>query len=146
MLNPFKEVNWRPTTPDRRKFAVSLIIGFPSVATLMFLVTALSSKGLHWTPPVVLAGAGVAVGSLLWLFPRLALPVYIPWYATACAIGFVVGNVVLTAVFVIMFVPLGLAMRALGRHEVRKGFRKQAATYWEDAKMPQDPKRYYRQF
>ncbi|MFT4587452.1 MAG: hypothetical protein ACI9VS_002084, partial [Candidatus Binatia bacterium] len=29
MLNPFKEVDWNPDLPARRKFAVSLVIGFP---------------------------------------------------------------------------------------------------------------------
>ena len=32
MVNPFKEVNWNPGPRERRKFALSLIIGFPCIA------------------------------------------------------------------------------------------------------------------
>ena len=34
MINPFSEVNWNPDRPARKKFAVSLIIGFPAIAVV----------------------------------------------------------------------------------------------------------------
>ena len=29
MVNPFNEVSWNPDLRERRKFALSLVIGFP---------------------------------------------------------------------------------------------------------------------
>ena len=38
MINPFKEINWKPDRAELKKFGVSLIIGFPIIALVFFLV------------------------------------------------------------------------------------------------------------
>ena len=52
MVNPFKEVNWRPDVAERRKFALSLMIGFPCVA-LLFLLAGRLARG-SWSPALLL--------------------------------------------------------------------------------------------
>jgi len=37
MINPFKEINWKPGESELRKFAWSLIIGFPCLALVFFI-------------------------------------------------------------------------------------------------------------
>ena len=146
MVNPFKEVNWNPSPRDRRKFALSLILGFPCIAAVFLLVSLLRGKGWNLPLAAVIGGGGLAVGLLLLAVPQVVRPVYVAWYLVACSIGLVVGNLALALVFFVLVSGLGLVMRALGRQPVRKGFDRRAATYWQDTDPVDDPGRYYRQF
>ncbi len=146
MVNPFHEVNWNPGPRERRKFALSLIIGFPCVAVVLLVLGLLRGKGWNLPLAAVVGGGGLGLGLVLLALPQLARPVYVAWYFVACCIGMVVGNLALAIVFFVLVTGLGLLMRALGRRPVRKTFDKRAATYWQDAEQVEDPNRYYRQF
>ena len=146
MVNPFKDVNWNPGPWERRKFALSLIIGFPCIAAVLLLAGVLWGKGWNFPLAAIVGGGGLAAGLLLLAVPQITRPVYVVWYFVACCIGLVVGNLALAIVFFVLVSGIGLVMRILGRQPVRKGFDKGAATYWHDAEQVDDPKRYYRQF
>ena len=146
MVNPFKEVNWRPGLVERRKFAVSLMIGFPAIAVVLFVAGRLLESESGFRVPLILGGAGSVLGLILWLAPRIARPFYVVWYAVACGLGFVIGNVVLAAIFFLMIAPLGLTMRAFGRRSFSKGFDRRAPTYWHEAPPAPEAERYYRQY
>ena len=146
MVNPFKEVNWNPGPQERRKFALSLVIGFPCIAVVLLLLGWLRGKGWNLPLAAEVGGGGLAVGLLLLALPQIARPIYVGWYFVACCIGTVVGNLALGMVFFVLVTGLGLLMRALGRRPVRKTFDKRAATYWQDPEQVDDPNRYYRQF
>lgn len=146
MVNPFKEVNWNPGPQERRKFALSLVIGFPCIAVVLLLLGWLRGKGWNLPLAAEVGGGGLAVGLLLLALPQIARPIYVGWYFVACCIGTVVGNLALGIVFFVLVTGLGLLMRALGRRPVRKTFDKRAATYWQDLEQVDDPNRYYRQF
>lgn len=145
MMNPFKEVNWNPDIPERRKFARSLIIGFPCVAVALLLAGWMKTGGWKIQPPLMIGGIGLAIGLVLLALPAIAKPFYVVWYGLACAIGLVVGNILLAVVFYILITAVGLAMRAAGKISIRKMDR-QVATHWKDAKPVSDPHSYYRQF
>jgi len=145
MLNPFTEINWKPGLEEKRKFARSLVIGFPSLAVFFSLVTFLTRH--TWNPFFLRLGViGFAVGVALWLLPMIAKPFYLAWYFIACCMGFVIGNLLLSLFFFIIITPIGLLMRGAGRLSFRKGFDKNAGSYWVEAEKVVDLKRYYRQF
>ena len=146
MINPFKEVDWNPDTAAKRKFAVSLVIGFPCVALALLLLRRALTGSWHVTPALWLAGIGATVGIVFWILPIIAKPFYQAWYFVSCCIGIVVSNTLLAAFYFIVLTLVGLLMRAIGRHPLQKGFDKKAATYWLDAEPVTDPKRYYSQF
>lgn len=144
-MNPFTEVNWNPGLPERRKFAVSLVIGFPIIAVVFSLLSLLKRHSLN--PFFIWLGVvGCAVGVLLWLLPQIAKPPYLVWYFIACCMGFVVGNLLFAVFFFVVFTPLGLMLRLRKDQPIEKGFDKARATYWRDAEKQVDLKRYYRQF
>ena len=146
MVNPFKEVNWNPGLRERRKFALSLVIGFPCIALILLVLGFLRGKGWNLPLAAAVGGSGLGVGLLLLVLPKIARPFYVAWYFVACCIGTVVGNLALGIVFFVLVTGIGLVMRALGRRPVRKTFDKRATTYWQDAEPVDDPNRYYRQF
>ena len=146
MLNPFKEVNWNPDTAARRTFAKCLVIGFPCVALVFLLAGWLAGKGWNVPFALKLGAIGAAAGALFYAVPAIARPFYVAWYALACCVGLVVGNVVLALVFYVLVTGIGLLKRLGGRQPIRKVPDRQAATYWIDAPPAPEPNRYYRQF
>lgn len=146
MVNPFKEVNWNPGATEKRRFAWSLVIGFPCLA-LIFLLVHRIARG-SWTPPPLfwVAAVGTVAGLIFLAVPAITKPFYLGWYFVACCVGAVVSNSILAASYCLFLTPIGLLKRATGRCLIRKTFDKNAKTYWNDAEPPLDAPRYYRQF
>lgn len=146
MLNPFKEVNWHPDTAARRVFAKSLMIGLPCVAVAFALLRWLKTGAWDSASVVFNGGAGFAVGALFYAVPAITRPFYVVWYALACCIGLVVGNVLLGLIFYVLVTGIGLVRRIVGRAAIRKSPDPHAKTYWADAPPAPEANRYYRQF
>ncbi len=146
MLNPFKEVNWRPSRAEKRRFAVSLMFGFPCLALILFVGRGLVTHNWNAVQSVWLGGAGFGAGLLFWLLPAVARPCYVAWYFLACCIGLVVGNLLLSLFFYTVVTGIGMLLRLFGRTPVSKGFAREAASYWQDAECVSTPERYYRQY
>lgn len=146
MVNPFTEVVWNPNRDDLRSFGKSLIIGFPCIALVM-LVTLRLAKG-EWIAdvPLMLGGYGMLAGVIIMLLPPIGRPLYVVWYAVACCIGLVIGNVLLGLVFYVFVTGIGIFMKLIGRDAMHRKLDRDAKTYWRDAEQPTDPKRYYSQF
>ncbi|MDB6040474.1 MAG: hypothetical protein JWM99_4315 [Verrucomicrobiales bacterium] len=145
MVNPFKEVNWRPNLRERRKFALSLLIGCPVVAALMLTTNSLRGS---WNPhpPLTLAAIGVGVGTFLWLFPRLALPFYFVVYGVTCSIGIVVSNTLLIVFFYSVITLAAFGLKLLGRVPLRKRPDPGVKSYWKPLDPVKDITQYYRQY
>jgi hypothetical protein len=120
MVNPFKEVNWRPNHGETRKFALSLMIGFPVLALVFFLGKGITAGTWNGSFPLLLAGLGAGAGGVFWLIPQIARPFYIAWYFLACCIGIVVANLSLALLYYLIVTPTGLALRLAGRSPIRK--------------------------
>src|ERR1700722_2095140 len=139
MMNPFKDVNWNPGFAEKRKFAVTLVTGFPPIAIVLSLITFLAKHS--WKPFYLWLGViGLAVGVVLWLLPQIAKPFYVVWYFFACCMGIVVGNLLFALFFYLIFTPLGLLLRLRREKPVVKGFDKSRASYWRDVEKPVDAK------
>jgi len=146
VLNPFKEVNWQPDTAARRTFAKSLVIGFPCVALVFLLVGWLAGKGWNVSFALKLGGLGAAAGVVFYAVPAIARPFYVIWYALACCVGLVVGNVVMALIFYVLVTGIGLIKRLLGQPAIRKAPNPQSKSYWLDAPPASNLKGYFSQF
>lgn len=146
MINPFKDVNWSPGPAEKRKFAISLVIGFPIVAVLLFVIKGLLTRTWNPVPSYWIGGVGCGLGLVLLAIPALAKPFYVVWYFFGCCVGIVIGNVLLSAFYFIFVGGLGLLLRLCGKEPVQKKLKPEAKTYWVDAERITDPKRYFQQF
>ena len=135
-----------PATAARRTFAKSLVIGFPCLAVVLLLAGYLTGKDWNFGPPLKLGGIGAAAGVLFYAVPATARPFYVVWYALACCIGLVVGNVVLALIFYVLVTGIGLVKRLFGSQPIRKTPDPQAKTYWLAAAPASNRKRYFSQF
>ncbi len=115
----------RSLSPNRRQlrsFGITLGIALLVVAGVLYWravpgVIVVSSIG------VLLLIAGLAA-------PAVLRPLYKPWMALAVLLGFIMTRVLLTLIFVLLFIPTGLLMRLFGRDPLRRKLDHDAKTYW----------------
>ncbi len=147
MINPFKEINWKPDLAELRKFAWSLIIGFPCIAVVFFLVKAVKTHALPELGGfLTLGGIGVAVGLVCLAVPVIARPLYYVWYALAACIGIVMANLLFCVMFYGLFAPVGLLMRLIGRDPLQLKWSRERSSHWQDAEPTPDAKSYFSQY
>ncbi|MDB6119139.1 MAG: hypothetical protein JWO08_2920 [Verrucomicrobiaceae bacterium] len=147
MINPFKEINWQPNAAELRKFAWSLIIGFPCIAIVFLLVKWAKTQAmpeLHGF--LLLGGIGAGVGLVCMAVPLIARPLYYVWYALAACIGIVMANLLFAVMFFGLFAPIGLFMRLIGRDPLKLKWKKSQASHWQDAEPTPPAKQYFSQY
>ena len=116
---------------------------------------------------LVMTMAGIIIGStLLWrskpiwpyiyglsavflvlalTFPRLLKPIEAAWMKLARAMGQIMTRIVLSVTFYLILTPVGLIMRLFGHDPMKRGFDRNAASYWTPvepdgpAKTPDKP-------
>ncbi len=122
-----------------RSFGITLGIAFLIVAGV-----------LYWRDipgEVVVAGIGGLLLVTGLIAPRLLRPLYKPWMALALVLGFIMTRVILTVIFVLLFIPIGLLMQLFGKDPLRRKLDPDAETYWiskeYDAEAPERLERYY---
>jgi hypothetical protein len=94
----------------------------------------------------VLLGAGGGILGLLGLVAPTALrPVFTAWMVAAFPIGWVVSRVILAALFYLMFTPIALVFRLIGRDALRRR-RASLPSYWTPKAQPGDAAQYFKQF
>ncbi len=148
MINPFHEINWRPGKADLRKFAFSLIIGFPCLALIFFIASWWNHHTLpepRWFLQLATIGAGAGLVSLL--VPVIARPLYFVWYAATACIGLVMSNLIMGLLYYGLFTPMGLIMRVIGRDALALKWQKgKASSYWKDVPPPGPASSYFSQY
>ena len=147
MINPFKEINWKPETAELRKFAWSLIIGFPCIAIVFFLAKWYKSGAMpdaHFF--LMLGGIGASVGLVSLVVRPIARLLYPIWYFLAACIGIVMANLIFMVMFYGLFTPIGLFMRLIGRDALNLKWKRSAASHWIDAPPAPPAEQYFSQF
>lgn len=147
MINPFKEINWKPQRTDLKKFAISLLIGFPVIAIVFFLIKWVSGRAVP-EPGffLMLGGIGAGVGLICLLVPIVARPLYYVWYGLAACVGIVLANLLFALLYYGLFAPMGLFMQWKGRDPLHLKNEKDSSTYWLDAPPTPPAKQYFRQY
>ena len=92
--------------------------------------------------------AAVAVPVIGWLFPGVMRVVFLGMSYLAWPIGMVVSHVVLAVVYYLVFTPIGLVMRLVGRDPMTRTLGSETASYWVERQQDEsaDHRRYFRQF
>ena len=110
------ELNWSPDHKTLKQFGLIGLLGFPGVGAVAYWL---------WQAPalaVVLAGLGVAVGLLSMIHTPSVRYVYVAMSVAAFPIGFVISHVVLGAVYYLLFTPMGLVFKLIGRDALERRF------------------------
>jgi Saxitoxin biosynthesis operon protein SxtJ len=95
---------------------------YKHLETIAVLVLALSVVAWYYKKPWCFAIAGVlAITGLL--LPPAARIIHIGWMKLAAAMGFVSSKIILSLVFIIVVVPLGIISRKMGKSSVQLSYR-----------------------
>lgn len=119
------------------QFRWAAVVGLPLLG-LVF-------TGFQWTHPVVLSLAGLAVLQLLLaltITDRLTWFLFVALSVVAVPIGFVVSHVLIALIYYLVFTPIGLFFRLLGRDPLHRRPDRDAPSYWHE-RGPMRPKSSY---
>jgi ABC-type spermidine/putrescine transport system permease subunit II len=115
--------------PSERKFGLFFAAVFAGFALWAW-------RSGHVTLAAALLAVATGLLTAALLFPRcLALPNR-AWFKLGMLLNAIVSPIVLGTMFVLIFVPVALAMRIIGRDPLNRRFDAAAATYWVDRRPP----------
>jgi hypothetical protein len=133
-------VQREPTSRELRYFGLIL-------AAVLSLVGALA--WWRWRAPVVawaLGLLGLVLAIAYYALPPLRRPLFLGWRAMLRPVEEVVSYAALWIVYFLVFVPVGLILRAAGRDPLESRFAPAAGSYFVRRRPVGDPARYFHQF
>lgn len=117
---------WHELDTGRKALrSFGFVVGGVFVGIALFMLW--RKAWLPGTAVYLLGGVGGMLSLLGGIAPMLLRPVYRVWMLLAVVLGFVMTRVLLTLVFVLAILPIGLLRRLAGADDMR---RRPAATYW----------------
>jgi len=121
-------IHIKKTKKELRKYGLIMFSALFVISTVLFLRE--RSGWIYTFVPSVF----FLLSSLL--FPTILAPIEKIWMKMAGVMGFIMTNVLLTLVFILGIIPIGILVRVFRGGSFEKGFLKKAATYWLD--VPSD--------
>jgi len=119
---------------------------------IVFLIFSAIFTVLAWRHyPSILSnafmGIVLVIMPLVAFVPTLLRPVFKLWMKLAHAVGWFNTQVLLTIVFILIFIPIGFIMKLLGKDPMKRKMLS-GETYWEPYELEglKDRNRYERQF
>ncbi|MFO0974066.1 MAG: SxtJ family membrane protein [Phycisphaerae bacterium] len=129
---------WYPTNKQLRQFAVISLVGFPLVGAV---VSRFAWQSRTFT---VFAAIGAALFVIGMIRPKSIRLVYAGLIALTLPIGWLVSNIMLRLIYYVIFTPVGLVFRMIGRDPLAIG-KPAGDSYWRDVRPSADLAGYYRQ-
>lgn len=134
---PLLEINTNPTDRQLRQFGWISFIAFPLLAWL-------------WAGTMLVVAIAAATGAILALIgqfiPKWLKPLFVVLILLSMPIGLIVGEVLLLLLFVLVFTPMAIVFRLIGRDALMRKQPENASTFWVYRKPVTDVRRYYRQW
>jgi len=137
---PLVEFHSRPGLTQLRRFAS---IGLP--LALLFVGAIAWRQG---SSDAAYAFATLAVLSFILgrLRPEWFRPLYVAGSALSYPVAWLIGYLLLAAVYFLLIAPIGLILRLLRRDPLARGFDREAQSYWIARSPGDDRRRYFRQY
>ena len=100
----------------------------------------------HSTLAVVFWIAAIVLRGLAFVNPRLVRWPFVVLSLITWPIGFVVSQLALAITYYLVFAPIALVFRLMGRDALHRKLDQRATTYWEPYNPNRGPARYFKQF
>ncbi len=131
---------------ELRGFGITLGVAF--IVLGLFLMWRASRHATE-TPSLsyIFQGVGALIALLGIVAPALLYYPHKGWSFLGEKLAWINTRILLTLVFILFIIPLGLFFKLLGKDPLGQRYDRKATTYWTDHKAPDDVKRSYeRQF
>jgi hypothetical protein len=134
------EINRDPTPRELRWFGVLFAIFFAIVGVIAIW---------RFSAPRAAVGIWSVAGVIVLVYavaPPVRRPLYLGWMYAAFPIGWTVSHTILALAYYLVFTPIGLIMRLVGRDPMERKFRPDQASYWVEHRPWGAASRYFKQF
>ena len=118
-----------------KKFGIGLSIILAALGTIQWI------RGSSLFLPTYLVAGIISVSGLL--LPVALKPLFIIFSYIGFALGWVMTRVILSAFFFLVFSPIGLLSRLVGKRYLQMGFRTDETTYWSTHREQTASKKYF---
>jgi len=135
------EVTKAPSRKTLRQFAVLWLLFFVGIGAWRLWDT--GGEADAWTS--ILMGVGVAGGAAGLVWPPALRWIFTGWMIAVFPIGWTISRLTLLAMFYIVFMPVALVFRLIGRDALRLR-RGDVRSYWMAKPGAGDMSEYLRQF
>lgn len=139
------EVDWNPDQKKLKQFGIISLFGFGVIGAVLGWRFGWFTEG-KWLVPSILWGIGIVSAILAFIQPVLLKPLYWLLTAISAVIGPIIATVIMGAIYLLVFVPLGMIFRLKGRDELHRKILPDAPTYWSEKPPAQEATRYFRQY
>lgn len=136
----WSDIQFQPTKRVLRQF---------SAAWLVFLLAGAAQQWLargHRTAALVLGGLALTVGGLGLLVPMAIRWVYVGCMILVFPVGWVVSHIMLAVMFYGVLTPVAFFFRLTGRDPLHRAPPENRGSFWTTKSLPQDVRRYFRQY
>lgn len=130
------ELNWNPSHRQLRQFGVLCLILLPILGWLW---------SANSTAIAILAGVGAVIAATAAVIPQLVSPLFVGLMLITIPIGLVIGELAMFLIYVLVFLPIGIAFRVMGRDRLELKLNREQASYWRTKSQPKSVASYYRQ-
>lgn len=135
----WSDVTRAPSTRILRQFAALSLVIFGGLAA--WRVAAGERDTWFWA----LVTAAVVIGGVGLIAPRAIRWIFTGWMIVAFPIGWLVSRVVLAVLYFVLFTPIALFFRVIGRDALHRR-RSSGASYWTAKTSSADVRSYFRQY
>lgn len=133
---PLIKTNWEPSDRQLKQFAGLCAVVLPLIAWWWHASAA------------VLAGVAVAGGLIAavgLIAPKWVKPLFLGLTMITMPIGIVVGELALLTIYALVFVPISVLFRVVGRDRLQVKRPRNSRTFWQAKTKPKSLASYYRQ-
>jgi hypothetical protein len=136
----WSDIQFDPPRTTLRQFAWLWLAFFNGLA----LWEALVRK--HTGLASLFAVLAMTIGPVGIARPNWLRLIYVGWMVLAFPIGWTISQIILAVMFFGLFAPIGLVFRLLGRDPLHRTRRPELKSYWVPKPVPDDFRRYFKQF
>jgi hypothetical protein len=140
MIDPALPVRSEPVLSGStlRQFAALWLVLFAGLACWQAFLQ-------HGILALICAGLAVAIGPLGLVKPRTIQPIFVTAKTVTHPVGWIITNLILIALFYLVFTPVGLFLKLVGRDILDREPSSRENTYWARKPGPVDVRDYFRQ-
>ena len=139
LKNEISDIISKGDNREYRKFGITVGIVLGLISVFLFWKSKDSASYL------------LAIGVIFILFgiafPKILKYIYIIWMSFAVVLGFFISRLILSLFYLIIFAPVGIATRLLGKDLLNEKWDRDAGSYWIKREPTQyDPQSSERQY
>ena len=136
----WSDIQFKPTNRVLRQFAVAWLAFFLTWAAVQWL------KRGNPTAALILGALAVVVGGFGLVMPATVRWVYVGCMIIAFPVGWVLSQVMLALMFYCVITPVAVFFRLRGRDLLHRMPPRNRTSFWTAKSLPQDVRRYFRQY